>query len=165
MTFNQQIGAKVTCPHCTNGRDAERLCRLIPGRGFPDEPAVETTSQNLRPKRVAVSQTTPFRKPHPTIPANSGMQLPLWALRGNSSPEFALETGSSFLHNRKSPRWQQMSPARAWRAFKKARYRDPHQLWNAEQHRCAMPAGLPSNEARRSLRQSAQCRQSADTAR
>ena len=72
---------------------------------------------------------------------------------------------AAFRRNSKSPRWQQMSPARAWWALPKARYRDPRQLWNTKQHRYAMPAGLPSNETRHSLRQSAQCRQSADTAR
>lgn len=31
-----------------------------------------------------------------------------------------------------------MSPARAWWALPKARYRDPHRLWNAKQHRYVM---------------------------
>lgn len=46
--------------------------------------------------RVAASQTTPFRKPCPTIRANSGMQLPNGAPWGNRIPEFTPETGCSF---------------------------------------------------------------------
>lgn len=42
--------------------------------------------------------------------------------------------------NSKSPRWQQMSPARAWRALTKARYRGPRQF------------GLPNGTGTRCLR-------------
>ena len=68
----------------------------IPGRSFPDRPAAENASQNLRPKRVAVSQTAPFRKPQPTIQANSGMQFPDGASRGNYIPLWGAKTGWAF---------------------------------------------------------------------
>ena len=46
--------------------------------------------------RAAVSQTTPFRKPRPTIQTNSGMQLPNGASWGNGIPFWGAEMGCRF---------------------------------------------------------------------
>lgn len=54
------------------------------------------TTRRGRGFRDTVSQTAPFRKPHPTIQANSGIPFPDGASRGNCVPEFWLETGYGF---------------------------------------------------------------------
>lgn len=47
----------------------------------------------------------------------------------------------------------------------KGTLRGPHKIWITEQHRYTMPAGSPGGITRGSPRRSAQCRQSADTAK
>lgn len=54
------------------------------------------TTRRGRGFRDTVSQTAPFRKPHPTIQANSGMQFPDGGSWGNCIPLRNAKTGWAF---------------------------------------------------------------------
>lgn len=54
------------------------------------------TTRRGRGFRDTVSQTAPFRKPHPTIQANSGMQFPDGGSWGNCIPLRNAKTGRAF---------------------------------------------------------------------
>lgn len=144
---------------------------LETGYRFPNKPVPETISRNPRSNWDAVSQAGLFRKARPTLKGKTGMQFPGGAsktkLRWNSSWLSLQPVKSEII----SP---QLQKARAGNKCHLRGLGGRSQRHVIETHTSyglpnstdtRYPAGLPSNEARRSPRQSAQCRQSADTAK
>lgn len=165
------------------------LLKLEPGHSFPTGPLGETT-QNLSSKRDVVSQTGLLRKMHPGIPARNGMRFPSRGPMGNCVPPWRTKLGRSFRTSKRScggivPAWgfnrlkQELfhrncrMPALATKCHLRGlgghsqrHVTETHigyGMPSSTDKRC--PAGLPSNEACHSLRRSARCRQSADTAK
>ncbi len=146
------------------------LFRLEPGCSFPTGPLGETATQNLSSERDTVSQTGLLRKMHPGIPARNGMRFPSRGPMGNCVPPWRTKLGRSFRTSKRScggmPALATKCHPRGLGGHSQRHVTEAHISYgipSSTDTRC--PAGLPSNEARRSLRQSAQCRQSADTAK
>lgn len=151
------------------------LLKLEPGRSFPTGPLGETATQNSGSKRDVVSQTGLFRKLCPTLKGETGMQVPGRAsktkLRWNSSclglqPAKTRTISPQLMRAGKMPALATKCHLRGLGGHSQRHVTEDHISYgipSSTDTRC--PTGLPSNEARRSLRQSAQCRQSADTAK
>ena len=124
------------------------------GYGFPNRPVPETISRNPRSNWDAVS--------------GPGIKT---KLRWNSSclglqPAKTRTISPQLMRTGKMPALATKCHLRGLGGHSQRHVTETHigyGMPSSTDTRC--PAGLPSNEARRSLRQSAQCRQSADTAK
>lgn len=171
------------------------LFRLEPVPSFPTGPLGETATQNLSSERDTVSQTGLLRKMHPGILARNGMRFPsrgLWEtashlegqnwdavsgpgiktkLRWNSSclglqPAKTRTISPQLMRAGKMPALATKCHLRGLGGHSQRHVTETHigyGMPSSTDKRC--PAGLPSNEACHSLRRSARCRQSADTAK
>lgn len=151
------------------------LLKLEPGRSFPTGPLGETTTQNLSSKRDVVSKSRPYGKLYPTLRDKTGTQFPGRAsktkLRWNSSclglqPAKTRTISPQLMRAGKMPALATKCHLRGLGGHSQRHVTETHigyGMPNSTDKRC--PAGLPSNEACHSLRRSARCRQSADTAK
>lgn len=142
---------------------------------FPNRPVPETISRNPRSNWDAVSQGGLFWKLRPTLKDKTGTQFPGRAsktkLRWNSSCLGLQPTKTGTIPPQLMRGWENAragnrSHLRGLGGRSQRHVIETHTSYglpNSTDTR--YPAGLPSNEARRSPRQSAQCRQSADTAK
>ena len=143
--------------------------------GFPNRPLAETTSRNPHSNWDTVSQASLFRKLHPTLKDKTGTQFPGRAsktkLRWNSSclglqPAKTRTISPQLMRAGKMPALATKCHLRGLGGHSQRHVTETHigyGMPSSTDKRC--PAGLPSNEACHSLRRSARCRQSADTAK
>lgn len=146
---------------------------LETGCRFPNRPLAENASRNSRSKRDAVSQASLFRKLHPTLKDKTGSQFPdiKTKLRWNSSclrlqPAKTRTISPQLMRAGKMPALATKCHLRGLGGHSQRHVTEAHISYGipcGTDKRC--PAGLPSNEACHSLRRSARCRQSADTAK
>lgn len=151
------------------------LLKLEPGRSFPTGPLGETATQNSGSKRDVVSKSRPYGKLYPTLRDKTGTQFPGRAsktkLRWNSSclglqPAKTRTISPQLMRAGKMPALATKCHLRGLGGHSQRHVTETHigyGMPSSTDKRC--PAGLPSNEACHSLRRSARCRQSADTAK
>ena len=148
---------------------------LETGCGFPNRPLAENASRNSRSKRDALSQSRAYGKLRPTLKGKTGTQFPGRAsktkLRWNSSclglqPAKTRTISPQLMRAGKMPALATKCHLRGLGGHSQRHVTETHigyGMPSSTDKRC--PTGLPSNEACHSLRRSARCRQSADTAK
>ena len=162
-------------PNGTPRGNCDPEFELGTGYRFPNRPLAENASRNSRSKRDALSQSRAYGKLRPTLKGKTGTQFPGRASKrscGGIVPAWGFNQQKQELFSPQLMRAGKM-PALATKCHLRGlgghsqrHVTEAHISYgipSSTDTRC--PAGLPSNEARRSLRRSARCRQSADTAK
>lgn len=162
-------------PNGTPRGNCDPEVELGTGYRFPNRPLAENASRNSRSKRDALSQSRAYGKPASHLEgqnwdAVSGPGIKT-KLRWNSSclglqPAKTRTISPQLMRAGKMPALATKCHLRGLGGHSQRHVTETHigyGMPSSTDKRC--PAGLPSNEACHSLRRSARCRQSADTAK
>ena len=158
-------------PNGTPRGNCDPEFELGTGYRFPNRPLAENASRNSRSKRDALSQSRAYGKLCPTLEDKTGSQFPdiKTKLRWNSSCLRLQQAKTGTIPpqlNCRMPALATKCHPRGLGGHSQRHVTEAHISYgipSGTDTRC--PASFPSNENRRSLRQSARCRQSADTAK